>query len=173
ITRASMQDFVARLRLDHANVSRLLCLLEQQVAAVVKDGRPDWNLVQAIVDYLLAYPELAHHPLENLLIAQLQMKDPDAADPLIAILGEHRELVLGLRHLAAATRLARQGAARSCAVFTDLAAAFLAAQRDHIRREDRLFLPAVAELLDATDRRLVALQAPMLDDPLFGADVNP
>src|SRR5579871_5511329 len=60
-----MSETMRRLRQDHANLSRLLTALERQVGAMERGGTVDWDIMQRIVEYCLAYPDLHHHPFEE------------------------------------------------------------------------------------------------------------
>jgi len=163
-----MSETMRRLRSDHANLSRLLTGLERQVAAMERGDRPDWDIIQRIVAYCLTYPDIHHHPLEDRVLAQLSAKDQQAGGSFATLLAEHRELSAALRRFAAATEQVVQDAAIPRAWFAGLARQFLAAQREHIRREETQFFPTVERLLGPTDwAALDKAAASLPGDPLF------
>ncbi len=47
-----MVGILETLRSDHANMSRLLNILEKQVSAFREGEAPDYDIVQSVVDYL-------------------------------------------------------------------------------------------------------------------------
>ena len=50
------------LRQDHRNLSWLWDLLGRELNIFKEGGRPDYDLVEAILDYCINYPDLCHHP---------------------------------------------------------------------------------------------------------------
>jgi len=167
-----MSETMRRLRQDHANLMRLLAALERQVAALERN-EADWDIVQRIVEYCLAYPDLHHHPLEDQVLARLRGKDPAAAKPFIGLETEHRELAASLRRLAAAIEQVLQDAAVPREWLATLARKFLSSQRDHIRREEAEFYPAAERALgnaDWTDLDGSISRLPA--DPLFERPTN-
>jgi hemerythrin-like domain-containing protein len=163
-----MSETMRRLRFDHANLSRLLAALEREVVAMEQGGKPDWDIVERIVQYNLAFPDLHHHPLEDQLLAHLAMKDSAAAAALLGLLAEHRELSAALRRVAAATEQILRDATMPRDQFTGLFRTYLDAQRDHIRREEASFYPTVERAFDTADwveLDRIAVNRP--GDPLF------
>jgi hemerythrin-like domain-containing protein len=157
-----------RLRRDHANLSRLLTGLERQVAAMERDEGPDWDVIRRIVEYCLTYADLHHHPLEDQVLARLRTRDPTIAAPFLGLDGEHRALQAALRQFATATEQVAQDATIQRACYGDLARKFVAAQRDHIRREDQQFFPAAERGLAPSDwADLDRSSSSLPRDPLF------
>src|SRR4029077_12511930 len=130
-----MSETMQRLRQDHTNLSRLLTALERQVNAMERGDEADWDIVRRIVEYCLTYPDLHHHPLEDLVLARLQNKDAMIATPFIGLVTEHRELSASLRRVAAAIEQVLQDATVPRDRFIRLVRKFLSTQRDHTRRE--------------------------------------
>ena len=74
-----MSELLPRLHEDHTNTLRLLTLIDRQAELMDGGGRPDWDIVQGVVDYFLTYPDLRHHPLEDQILARLRSRDPALA----------------------------------------------------------------------------------------------
>ena len=75
-----MVEMLRRLRQEHASMARLLDVLERQIA-VFRDGEDtDYDIIEAIAGYCLTYPDLCHHPKEDLVYRALRAIDPEAAD---------------------------------------------------------------------------------------------
>src|SRR5262250_2873389 len=108
--RLPMSLILPRLRQDHANLQRLLVILNRQIAVLDRRERPDWDIIEGVVEYLLTYPDLRHHPLEDQMLRRLQAKDPSAAEPFLGLYAEHREQSQALRRIAAATQQVLQDA---------------------------------------------------------------
>jgi hemerythrin-like domain-containing protein len=85
-----MYDSIALWHAEHRHFSRLLELLEQQVAAFHADDGPNYELMLDIVSYLRYFPGRYHHPREDMAFACLVERDP-AMKPLIERMQqEHR-----------------------------------------------------------------------------------
>jgi hemerythrin-like domain-containing protein len=133
----------------------------------------DWDIVQRVVEYCLAYPDLHHHPLEDQVLARLRNKDPAAATAFIGLTTEHRELSVSLRRVATATDQVLQDATVPRDWFISLFRKFLDVQRDHIRREESGFYPAAERVLGTADwADLDSSVSGHPGDPLFGAPTN-
>jgi hemerythrin-like domain-containing protein len=167
-----MSHILRRLRNDHANLQRLLVMLERQIGVLDRRERPDWDIVEGVIEYLLSYPDLRHHPLEDLVLRRLQAKDPSAAEPFLGLVAEHREQSEALRRVAAATHQVLQDASMAWQGYIGVLSSFVAAQRNHIRKEEEGFFPAAERILDATDWAELDRQVSGLIDPLFGDQVE-
>ena len=142
-----MADILAILRQDHINMLRLLDALGRQINTFADDGHADLEIVAAIADYILEYPDRFHHPVEDLVLAELRQRDASAAQPSDGLEGEHERIGQLARdfHIAVETLISDEPARR--ADFLDTARAFVSAMRDHITREDKEFFPAAAAVL--------------------------
>lgn len=91
---------IQALRREHANLTRLLDLLEREIDLFDRAGKPDYEIVEAILAYCLDYPDECHHPKEDAVLAKLRARDADAAAAVGDLEGEHRELAALTRQLA-------------------------------------------------------------------------
>ena len=62
-----MAEVVRQLRQEHTSMARLLDVLERQIAVFRQGGDPDYDLIEAVVEYCLTYPDQCHHPKEDLV----------------------------------------------------------------------------------------------------------
>ena len=162
-----MSKILRRLHEDHANLWRILAILERQIALMEQGDRPDLDIVQGSIEYFLTYPDLRHHPLENRVLVRLQAKDPRAAEPFTGLEAEHREQSETLRRIAAVTFQVVQDPAMARQGYVGMLRSFVAAQRDHVRREEESFFPAAERILDETDWAKLDKEVPAMVDPLF------
>ena len=87
-----MADILAMLRQDHINMLWLLDALERQIDTFADGHQPDHEIVSAIADYVLEYPDRFHHPVEDLVLAELRQRDASAARPSEGLEGEHKRI---------------------------------------------------------------------------------
>ena len=67
-----MPALIDSLRRDHADMELLLKVLEQEIAVFDRSNRPDFDIIEGVVDYFRCYPAQCHHPKEDLLFAKLR-----------------------------------------------------------------------------------------------------
>ena len=167
-----MPAVIDSLRQEHANMSKLLTLLERQVAIFDSGGRPDYDILLGVVEYLRDWSDRWHHPKEDLILDKLRLRDPAAAEA-VGELEEHHEAlaVLTEQFLAVIREILGEEELPRDRV-TGLAAEFVGAQRRHMDGEERVFLPAAERALTSEDWADIAMRISNPDDPLFGRSVE-
>lgn len=167
-----MSEILQVLGREHANIAALLKILEREVVEFEQGGRPDYDLIRAIVDYFLSFPDLYHHPKEDLVFARLRQRDPAAVAAMGDLRREHEKLAARSRELSDGVRAILDEAQVPREAFVRWARDFIDLQRSHMQMEDERFFPLARALLDDAD--WAALQAEMTDaeDPLVGEQVG-
>ena len=157
-------DLLAR---EHRNIEKLLAILEHELDVFDRGERPDYEVIRAIISYFEVYPEVYHHPQEDLVFARLKMRDPAAAGKIGDLAGEHKKGAERLRRVAetvdavlADREMFRQSVD---AVIRD----FIDSERHHILMEDRYFFPAALKALEPQDWTDIASSLTDRKDPLF------
>ena len=163
-----MPAILASLRLDHVNLTKLLDALERQIALFDLGEQPDYDIIGGIVDYCLTYPDLYHHPMEDLVLGKLRARAPDAAAEVGPLDRDHEELTDLTRRFAAAVHNILQGAEVSRDAIDSLARTFLKAYRGHMQKEDEVFFVAAEKHLNEQDWSEIARRLTERRDPLFG-----
>ncbi|HVM85146.1 MAG TPA: hemerythrin domain-containing protein [Candidatus Binatia bacterium] len=159
-----------KIQEDHTNTLRLLNLLEHQAGVMEEGGQPDWELIQGLIDYFLAYPDLRHHPLEDRILERMEARSPGEAAPFRRLQSEHQVLGRKLRQLAAATQALLQDELTEKSAYLDQLRDFIATQHNHMQREEAQFLPAARRILEAADWQALAESAAPFPDPLRDPD---
>lgn len=162
-----MPKIIDALHKDHANLAKLLAALERQVAAFDRGERPDYDILHGVIDYCLNYPDLYHHPKEDLVMERLRARDPAAAAPLGDLLAEHVRLGEVARRFAAAVHNILQEVEVPRVAFDQAARTFLKAYREHMAAEERTFLPLAGKTLTEEDWREIDARMGPRADPLF------
>lgn len=165
-----MVDPVAAWHHDHVRFSRLLDLLDRQLAAFHVDDHPDYDLMREIVHYLRHYSDRFHHPREDAAFARLVERDPELRLPVTRLQQEHRVIaVAGERLLGYLDAIAAEAVIERSMVEA-AAATYLVYYRHHLVTEEADIMPRAAELLTADDWAAVAGAVPPVSDPLFGQE---
>ena len=158
---------IERLSREHRNIEMLLAILEQEIEIFDRGGRPDWEIIRAIISYFKLYPEVYHHSQEDLVFAKLRMRDPAAAAKVGNLALEHQEGAERLRRFAQAVdsvladrEILRQNVA-------NIARNFIEHERRHVMMEDRDFFPAALKALKTQDWREISSALTSGEDPLL------
>ena len=153
---------------EHRNIENLLAVLERELEIFDRGGRPDYEVIRAIVSYFEVYPEVYHHPQEDLVFAKLGTRDPAAAAKVGDLAREHRKGADRLRQVAHAVDLVLMGGeilrGKVHAIIRD----FIESERRHMTMEDRhFFFPAALKALEPEDWTEIASTLTARKDPLF------
>ena len=73
-----MSDPIALWRAEHTNFATLLCLLECELERFHKGEPPDYDLMLDIMFYMTHYPDVSHHPKEDLAFARIREREVTA-----------------------------------------------------------------------------------------------
>jgi len=167
-----MTTVIDKLRDEHRNFEKLLCVLEQELDVFDRSEHPDYEIVQAVIAYFQDYPNRCHHPKEDLVFERLKARDPVAADSLGDLEAEHREEALRLQRLARELADILTDGEVLRRSFDATVRGFIAHERDHIEMEERALFPAAIKALQPED--WAAIESSLIDrrDPLASVDIE-
>jgi hemerythrin-like domain-containing protein len=158
---------IERLSEEHRNIEKLLAILERELEIFDRGDRPDYEVIRAVISYFEVYPEVYHHPQEDLVFAKLKIRDPAAAAKIGDLAGEHQKGAARLRRVARAIEsvLADREVLRQNV--DTIVRDFIDHERHHIMMEDRHFFPAALAALEPHDWTEIASALTTRKDPLF------
>ena len=169
----SQSDSIAMWHAEHRHFSRLLDLLEQQVAAFHDDDGPNYELMLDVVNYLRYFPDRFHHPREDVAFTRMAERDP-SIKPLVAqLLQEHRVIAAAGTELLKYLEQVVEDVMIERAKVEAAAATYLVYYRRHLALEDGDLIARAEKLLTSEDWDAVAVAVPAGTDPLFGEDSEP
>jgi hemerythrin-like domain-containing protein len=163
-----MTDMAALWHAEHTNFSRLLDLLEVQVALFHEAGQPNYEVMHDVVSYLREAPDRFHHPREDVMFAQLAIRDPSMQIPINRLLQEHRVIAVAGEELRSCLEDVVAGAVVPRAHLEAAAAVYLAYYRHHLGVQERDLMPRAAQKLTTQDWQTIANVIAPGPDPLFG-----
>ena len=168
-----MVEAVRKLREEHANLAKLLDVLERQLVVLDDGGTPDYGIIQSILDYFLSYPDMCHHPKEDLVFRKLRERDAAAAAIVGDILADHEGLAAVVRNfVSTAVHRMRDDDELPGEWLAIMAREFLHSYRYHIEEEETHFFPVALKHLTPEDWADIDSQLVDHDDPLFGDRVE-
>lgn len=167
-----MAHIIEQLRRDHRNMRQLLDVIEREMTAYREDDFPDFDLLRMIAEYTVNYPELVHHPKENLIYQRLVSRDPTLGTAVGDLIKEHRRLAEMTQRLTAAIARAASDEGLPRDWLDSLVCGYLSANRHHITVEEETLYPSALELLTRQEWAEIDDQAARVEDPAFGSKVT-
>jgi len=161
-------NHIAHWHAEHANFSRLLDILQKELDAFHRGAQPNYDLMVDIVTYLRHFPDVHHHPREDVMFTRMAKLDPSLGVALERLRQEHRVIAAAGEELLKTLNEVTSGAVIARSVVESIAAMYLVYYRHHIAAEEEVVLPRAARLLSAEDWREVQAAVPAGRDPLFG-----
>ena len=152
---------------EHRNLERLLNILEHELELFSCGGRPDYEVVRAIISYFEVYPDKYHHPQEDLVLAKLRVRNPAAAAKIGDLDREHTLGTERLRRVAQALDAILADREMLRVELTTIIRDFIERERRHIFMEDKYFFPAALKALKPEDWTEISSALTGRTDPLF------
>lgn len=166
-----MHRFVTqRLIQDHANIGRVLALMSIQLRFLDADETSGLALLSAAANYLIHYPGLLHHPLEELMFDAVAAGSPSAAGLHTRLKQEHAQLTTSATDLVARIGLQQLSREPQVSGLQRTGAEYILAYDDHIRFEEQEIFPMALDVLKAEQWQGIRDTLVLDGDPLFGRE---
>ena len=167
-----MPKIIEILLEEHQNIEKLLLVLEHELEIFDSGGRPDYEILQTMIQYFQDYPQSCHHPKEEMIFEKLKARDPASAKRFGDVEAEHGLETRRLQGFARAVDsvLADQEFLRES--FHLAVRDFIAHQWEPLRKEELLLFPAAAEALRPQDWAEIDARLDDRKDPLFDGVVE-
>jgi hemerythrin-like domain-containing protein len=167
-----MPSIIDELSEDHANIARIVNLLEAQLAAFHADKYPDYALMSDAMHYMIHYQDLFHHPKEDIVLGKLTTRDAGARAVIEELSRQHAELadkgkrffelLLSVESEEMIARDTLESAGRD----------YIALLRAHMQKEESELFPRAMAALHDNDWRDIDEQMTSKQDPIFGGSVE-
>ena len=167
-----MSNIIQILLEEHRNIDKLLLVLERELDVFDRSEEPDYEIFQAVIQYFQDYPENCHHPKEDMVFEKLKARDAAAADRVGDAEADHRVETLRLRRLVEAVEDILAGREFLRQTFHDVVHEFIAHQRQHMDKEERLLFPAAIKGLRPEDWADIDARLNDRKDPLFNGVIE-
>jgi hemerythrin-like domain-containing protein len=167
-----MKNMIESLHEDHRNLSKLLRLLETNLLAMQSDNDPNYPLMVDIIEYVYSYPDVFHHPREDLLYQTAMERDSSVREEVEPVLQQHSELKKCTHRLLDSLNAVLNDALVDKTHLGDEIRDFIDLQRAHIVTEEGRIYPHIERLLTSDDINWLDEQYPPATDPLFGEHVE-
>ena len=166
-----MSRIMESLSQEHANMAKLLAILERQIDLFKQGATPDYHTIRTILEYNVEYSDLYHHPKEDLVFARLRARYPETINTVNNLEEDHRRLASQTRRFSEVIANIIDGAELRRDRVMRMAEEYLESARRHMEMEDKWIFPAARQWLTAEDWDAVEREATSGEDPLFGPEV--
>jgi hemerythrin-like domain-containing protein len=167
-----MSNIIQILLEEHRNIDKLLLVLEHELEVFDRSEEPDYEILQAVIQYFQDYPESCHHPKEDMVFEKLKVRDPAAANRIGDVEAEHKIETQRLRRLVEAVEEILAGREFLRQTFHDVVFDFIKHQRQHMDKEERLLFPAAVQRLRPEDWAAIDARLEDRKDPLFNGVIE-
>ena len=167
-----MSNIIQILLEEHRNIDKLLLVLEQELEVFDRSEEPDYEILQAVIQYFQDYPESCHHPKEDMVFEKLKVRDSAAANSIGDVEAEHQVETKRLRRLVEAVEEILAGREFLRQTFHDVVHDFIEHQRQHMDKEERLLFPAAVQGLRPDDWAEIDARLNDRKDPLFNGVIE-
>ena len=168
----AVEMLISRLRSDHRNMAMLLDSLDAEIDKLAASGEPDYSLVSDIMLYVTEYPDVVHHPKEDIVYRHLKSLRPDIRSDMERVEKDHRfieewglKLKYDIETLSSGTIPGRD---ELIGELHD----YMEQLREHMYWEETELFSLADELQHYGDWSDVILANNEISDPLFGSQVE-
>ncbi len=162
-----MHHLLEKLNKDHRNLEKILDLLTAQLDHFLAGRESDFDLKIELLEYMEAYADQAHHPLENLIFSTAKPLLEDKVELMDRLMQQHQELAQLTRTFRQSLENIYQGGVMQRDELEIQGREFIALQRQHITLEEEQAFPAIDAALLDEHWDLITQAAPHSDDPVF------
>ena len=155
-----MNPILQQLCADHRQMTRILFHLEREIRSYggLSARAPSLDQVLDILDYIQVYPEIWHHPTEDLLYRRLLDQSSSGYAAVEEVMAEHEVLEMLTRRLLGLFNAIAVDQVVPRAELLKASYDFIRQQLHHIRREQALVFPLLEEAFTRQDWRWLQQQ---------------
>ena len=163
-----MTDTIAAWQAEHLNFAKLLDLLEEQLDRFHTGTHPDYELMLDIMFYMTHYPDLVHHPREDVALEIVKKRQPGTGPLVDELTRQHAIIKKCGEELVADIGFVVDGSILSREQVEAPGREYIEHFRKHMQSEENEILPLFAKLLHASDWSAINATVKPHKDPLFG-----
>ena len=167
-----LEQLMSGLRGDHRNMVMLLNLLDAEIDRLAASKEPDYDLVRDIMLYVTEYPDVVHHPKEDIVYRHLKLLRPEIHAELERVETDHQYIEkygLKLRNSVEALSI---GGTLDREDLIEKFHHYIEQLREHMYWEETELFSLADELRHFGDWSEVVLKNNEISDPLFGSRVE-
>jgi hemerythrin-like domain-containing protein len=162
-----MSQAIEALKRDHANIAKLLDILESEILAIEVGKTPDQPLMRDIMRYMAEHSDRFHHPKEDLIFAQLLKREPSVRADVEELIQEHVFIRLAGQEFIGSLHSSGADSVDAREQLGIFGSHYIRALREHMAKEEKKLFPVAKAMLTAREWRMIDAAITTIDDPLF------
>ena len=167
-----MEPILDKLHEDHINFIKLLTFLEEQLRLLENCENPDLEATYDAIRYMKEYPDLVHHPLEDVVFKYFLENYSEAHDELVGLLQEHDDMPVLTDKLFEMLKGALSDMPQEREALCENLKKYIEVQKEHMNREEESVYPTINSTLDKNDWEKMDSELVNIEDPIFGHKVE-
>jgi len=167
-----VEQLMNGLRGDHRNMALLLDLLDAEIDRLADSEEPDYDLVRDIMLYVTEYPDVVHHPKEDIVYRHLKSLRPEILTDLERVEKDHQYLEESGLKLKSDMEAISIGEKLDRDELIERFHHYMEQLREHMYWEETELFSLADELQVYGDWSEVVLKNNEISDPLFGSRVE-
>ena len=167
-----VEQLMNGLRGDHRNMALLLDLLDAEIDRLAASEEPDYDLVRDIMLYVTEYPDVVHHPKEDIVYRHLKSLRPEILTDLERVEKDHQYLEKSGLKLKNDMEAISNGEKLDRDELIERFHHYMEQLREHMYWEETELFSLADELQVYGDWSEVVLKNNEISDPLFGSRVE-
>lgn len=157
-----------RLLEDHQRIAKVLNFLRHQLALYNDpDREPSLNVVMEALDYIDAYPDVVHHPLEEIAFDAMEQRGIGDVGAIERLREQHKVLAEKTASLRDLFESILQDHPVPIEKVAEELTDYVNLQFDHMNTEESEILPRMQAEFSESDWAEIARQVEQRPDPLF------
>ena len=161
-------ETIEKLHEDHENIATLLGLLKVQLTHLEKGEYVDMQILSDIMHYFTNYPDVHHHPHEEVIFDALKKKEINVADVIDEINSEHEQMAAESAEILDEVIQIQGNAIFSREEIVNRLSNYISIYYSHMTKEEDELFPLAKKILDESDWQEINKEILIEDDPLFG-----
>ncbi|NKB37773.1 MAG: hypothetical protein GKR93_11465 [Gammaproteobacteria bacterium] len=162
-----MSNVLTEIHDDHRKYSHILNLIRFELDKLNDSSNPSYIRLYDIMHYMTNFPDLVHHPLEEIIFAELAKKKPELSETLAQLSLEHEKLASQGNELKENLHRIVSGDIVSRKALIDSTNAYHQLLTNHMNTEEGRVLPLIDEAFDENDWSILQAQIAVLHDSVF------
>ncbi len=161
------------LRDEHAYIGSLRKAMQREVNKLNRKGLPDYLILRDMMRYLMEYPDILHHPLEDRLFARLLNHKSSVRSDVLELLDEHKDLAKESQYLFYLLDdiISHRKKPKKSLLRLQLTD-FIEQYNQHVALEEKVVFPEAEKTLLPDDWQVLASSLEIYEDPLFESKGN-
>jgi hemerythrin-like domain-containing protein len=166
--RIVMSSLIDKWTAEHRNFEKLIEVLTQELRVFQQGGDPNYELMLDVVYYMIHYPDLAHHPAEDIVFSRVAERAPRVSLLIDDLHQEHQRIADAGQRLQEQLEAVLTGAVLRRAEVEQSALRYIEYLRHNMQIEEKSLFPLVRRVLGEADWAWINARLPKRADPLFG-----